>query len=168
MNLPSKLLASLTALVLLNAPAHADGPFRNTDNKNLKDAGEGTYPVPYKKPSAAEITDALQRIRGYMDAHTPTRVVHKKGGAPVTDFKTPVADAVMETTESDFGLQVYEMGVVHAGMLKASEVTGDKRFSDLTARHFQFFADRLPYFRAQEERFHLERNNSMARFLDPR
>jgi len=166
-NLSLKLLASLTALALA-VPAHADGPFRNTDNKNLKDPGEGTYPVPYKKPTAAEITDALQRIRGYMDKHTPTRVVHKKGGAAITDFKTPVADAVMESTESDFGLQVYEMGVVHAGMLKAAEATGDKRFSDLTARHFQFFADRLPYFRAQEERFHLERNNSFSRFLDPR
>ncbi|RYE80629.1 MAG: hypothetical protein EOO80_03330, partial [Oxalobacteraceae bacterium] len=137
MNLNAKLLASLIALAL-STSAHADGPFRNTDNKNLKDPAEGSYPVPYKKPTAAEITDALQRVRGYMESHTPTRVVHKQGGAPITDFATPVADAVVDTADSDFGLQAYEMGVVHAGMLKAAEVTGDKRFADLTARHFQF------------------------------
>jgi rhamnogalacturonyl hydrolase YesR len=32
----------------------------------------------------------------------------------------------------------------------------------------QFFADALPYFRAQEEKFHLQRANGLARMLDPR
>jgi len=43
-----------------------------------------------------------------------------------------------------------------------------KRFTDLTARHLQFFSDTMPYFQAQEDKFHLERANSFARFLDPR
>jgi rhamnogalacturonyl hydrolase YesR len=62
---------------------------------------------------------------------------------------------------------VYEMGVVHAGMFKAREATGDKRFTDLTERHFKFFAETQPYFRAQEDKFRLLRANSFARFLDP-
>jgi rhamnogalacturonyl hydrolase YesR len=161
-------LAALAALSLLAGPAHADGPYRNPDNKNHSDPAEGTYPVPYRKPVKAEITATLHRIRAWMEAQTPTRIVHTAGGAPITDFSAPVKDAVLDTTDMDFGLQVYEMGVVHAGMLKASAVTGDRRFADLTARHFQFFADRLPYFRAQEARFHLDRANSFARFLDPR
>ncbi|QJE03463.1 hypothetical protein HH212_18950 [Massilia forsythiae] len=165
------MLASLAATACafaLAVPAHADGPYRNPDNKNRNDPAEGTYPVPYKKPVAAEITASLQRIRAYLESQTPTRIVHKDGGAPVTDFATPVADAVVAGMDSDLGLQVYEMGVVHAGLLKAAEVTGDKRFTDMTARHFNFFAERLPYFRAQEQRFHLERANSFSRFLDPR
>lgn len=168
MKTPSKLLAALTSLALLAGTAHAEGPFRNPDNKNPADVGEGTYPVPYKKPSVPEIGDALHRIRTYMEAATPTQVINKKTGAAITDFSTPVADAVVAPSSGDFGLQVYEMGVVHAGLLSAAKATGDKRFTDMTTRHLTFFADKLPYFRAQEQRFHLERANSFSRFLDPR
>lgn len=167
MTLPAKLLAALVSLAVLG-PAAAEGPYRNPDNRNANDPGEGSYPVPYKKPVPAEIAAALHRIRGYMEAQTPTAIVRKSTGAPVTDFKVPLKDAVLAEGDADFGLQVYEMGVVHAGMLKAAQVTGDKRFTELTARHFAFFADKLPYFRAQEERFRLERANSFSRFLDPR
>jgi unsaturated rhamnogalacturonyl hydrolase len=162
------MLAALAALAVLSAPVHADGPYRNPDNKSRNDPAEGSYPVPYKKPVAAEIEASLQRIRAFLESQTPTRVVHKGSGAEITDFGTPVQDAIVPTTEMDFGLQVYEMGVVHAGMLKAAQATGDQRFTDFTARHFNFFAARLPYFRAQQERFHLDRANSFARFLDPR
>lgn len=167
----TKLLAGLaTCTLLLSATggAQAEGPFRNPDNKSLTDPGEGNYPVPYKMPVAAEITDALNRIRGYMDAATPTRVVNRKTGAQITDFSKPTADAAFENSAGDFGLLVYEMGVVHSGLLKAAEATGDRRFTAMTARHLQFFSDKLPYFRAQEQQFHLERANSFSRFLDPR
>jgi len=165
---PTRMLAILAALACFTGAAHADGPYRNPDNRNAGDPAEGTYPVPYKKPVPAEIAAALQRVRGYIDAQTPTRVVHKGSGAPVTDFATPAADAIVPTTDADFQLQAYEMGVVHAGLLKAAAVTGDRSYTATTARHLQFFADRLPYFRAQEGRFHLERANSFARFIDPR
>ena len=163
----SKTLLALTALAVVLS-AHAQTPYRNPDNKNLNDAGEGTYPVPYKKPVVAEIAEALNRIRGFMEAATPTRIVHKGTNEAVTDLANPVADAVFEPSNGDFGIQVYEMGVVHAGLIKAREATGDERFTAMTARHFQFFHDTLPYFRAQEARFHLERGNSFSRFLDPR
>jgi unsaturated rhamnogalacturonyl hydrolase len=167
-NTPATLAAAVAAFVLLTGAAHADGPYRNPDNKDLRDSSEGSYPIPYKKPDVAEITAALERIRGFMDASTPSRIVDKKTGAPITDLATPVAGAVIAPSPANFGLMVYEMGVVHAGLLKAAEVTGDKRFSDVTARHLQFLGDSLPYFRAQEAAFHLERQNSFARFLDPR
>jgi rhamnogalacturonyl hydrolase YesR len=165
------LLAGLTACALLisNATAQApQGPYRNPDNKSQDDAGEGTYPVPYKMPVVAEVTEQLNRIRGYMDSVTPTRIVSKKTGAPITDLSKPVADAIMEPAKGDFGIMVYEMGVVHAGLIKAAEVTGDKRFTAMTERHLNFFKETQPYFRAQEDQFHLERANSFARFLDPR
>jgi unsaturated rhamnogalacturonyl hydrolase len=165
---PCTLLAALTACALLTVPAHADGPYRNRDNHNRADIGEGGYPVPYQKPTVAEIGAALHRIRAYLEAATPTRVVHRDGGAEITAFSTPVADAIVAPSGGDFGLQVYEMGVVHTGLLRAAEATGDARFNAMTARHLDFFAARLPYFRAQEQRFHLERGNSFARFLDPR
>ncbi len=147
----------------------AEGPFRNRDNKNAAtDLAEGTYPIPYQMPTAAEITEVLHRVRAYLETAAPTRVVHKKTGAEITDFTTPVAEAEAARSAAKFGLLQYEMGVVHSGMLKAAAVTGDAKFAAYTQRHLQFLADRLPYFRAQEEKFRLERGNSLAAAIDPR
>jgi rhamnogalacturonyl hydrolase YesR len=164
---PSALIAAVAA-TLLALPAHAEGPYRNPDNKSVYDAGEGTYPVPYKKPTVAEITASMDRIRGYLETTTPTKIVHKSNGIQITDFSQPVVDAVVEPSSAEWNFQVYEMGVVHAGLIKAAAVTGDNKFTAMTARHFQFIADKYPYFKAQEQQFHLERANSFARVIDPR
>lgn len=162
------LLATLLGCALACAPALAEGPYRNPDNKDLKDPGEGTYPVPYKRPVPAEVTAQLNSIRAWLDSATPTRVINKRSGDQITDLSKPDADAIFERSAGDYGIQVYEMGVVHSGLLKAAEVTGDPGFTSMTQRHFQFFSRTLPYFRAQEQQFHLERANSFSRFLDPR
>jgi unsaturated rhamnogalacturonyl hydrolase len=164
----TRALAGAGLFCLLLGAAQADGPYRNPDNKSKDDPGEGSYPVPYKMPVASEITEQLLRIRSYMDEATPTRVVSKKTGQPITDLRKPVADAIFEPARGDFGIMVYEMGVVHSGLMKAAAITGDQRFTAMTRRHLQFFGDTLPYFKAQEEQFHLERANSFSRFLDPR
>lgn len=157
------------ALVGETTASRAEGPYRNRDNKNAAtDPAEGTYPIPYQLPKAEEITEVLHRVRGYLESATPTRVVHKKTGAEITDFATPVAEAEAARSAAKFGLLQYEMGVVHSGMLKAAAVTGDAKFADFTRRHLQFIADRLPYFRAQEAKFKLERANSFAAAIDPR
>ncbi len=162
-------LATLLGCALACGPALAQGgQYRNPDNKNLKDASEGSYPVPYKMPQVAEVTAQLKSISAYMDGATPTRIINKKTGDQIFDLKTPNADAIFEPSTGDYGIQVYEMGVVHAGLLKAAEATGDQSFTAMTQRHFQFFSQTLPYFRAQEQKFHLERANSFSRFLDPR
>ncbi len=156
------------ALFLALCSAQAEGPYRNPDNKNLNDISEGTYPIPYKLPQVAEVTAALQRIRGYMDKVTPTRIVDKKTGQPITDLAKPVASAIIEPSKGDFGILVYEMGVVHAGLIKARQVTGDASFTAMTERHLNFVAAAQPYFERQEAAFKLERNNSFARQIDPR
>ncbi|SFD32635.1 glycoside hydrolase family 88/105 protein [Massilia yuzhufengensis] len=161
-------VAALLGCALACGPALAEGQYRNPDNTNPKDKGEGTYPVPYKKPVVAEVTAQLKAIRAHMDATTPTRIISKRTKQPITDLKTPNADAIFEPSDGDYGIQVYEMGVVHSGLLKAAEATGDQSFTAMTQRHFGFFAQTLPYFRAQEQKFHLERANSFSRFLDPR
>lgn len=161
-------VAALLGCALVSSPTLAQGQYRNTDNTNLGDAGEGTYPIPYKKPVVAEVTAQLQAIRAFMDRATPTRIVSKRTGQPITDLKKPSADAIFEKSAGDYGIQVYEMGVVHSGLLKAAQVTKDPGFTAMTKRHFAFFAETLPYFRAQEQQFRLERGNSFSRFLDPR
>ena len=164
-----KLIAVFATAALFAAQANAEGPFRNTDNKNLKDHSEGTYPVPYKQPTVAEITESLQRVRGYIDSVTPTRVINKKTRAPITDFSKPDPDAIVENIpDKDIHVMQYEMGVVHAGLISARQATGDAAFTKITERHLNFFNERFAYFRAQEDKFKLERANSFSRFLDPR
>ncbi|HVS53476.1 MAG TPA: glycoside hydrolase family 88 protein [Opitutaceae bacterium] len=162
------LLRILVLAAIATGALGAEGSYRNRDNPSPNDRDDGTYPIPYQLPTVAEITATLGRIRGYLDTATPTRVVNKKTGAEITDFSTPVADAAAARSAANFSLLAYEMGVVHAGLIQAAEVTGDPAFTAITQRHLQFIADRLPYFRAQEEKFHLERANSFAGLLDPR
>jgi rhamnogalacturonyl hydrolase YesR len=164
-------LTSVLSLASLRAdspPLEAHGPHKNRDNSNPRDSGDGAYTVPYQLPTTAEITEVLNRVRGYLEVAAPTRVIDRKTGKEITDFSKPVATARMDSGEAHFSLFAYEMGVVYSGMLYAADVTGDKRFDEFTAKRLQFIHDRLPYFRAQEEQFHLERANSFRGPLDPR
>ena len=165
---PSSLAFIFLAFACLAPAGRAEGPYRNRDNPAADDPAEGTYPVPYQLPTVAEITAQLTRIRGFLETAVPTRVVDRKTGAEIADFREPTAGAAVAHTEANFSGLAYEMGVVHAGMLKAGEVTGDPQFAAFTARQLQFIADRLPYFRRQEEKFHLARANSFTAILDPK
>jgi rhamnogalacturonyl hydrolase YesR len=138
----------LVLLGLLVASASAEGPYRNRDNKDPKDLSEGTYPIPYQKPTVAEIAEVLQRVRGYLEATAPTRVVDGRTGREVTDYSIPNVEArIPDGAGEAFYPLDYTMGVTHSGMLRAGEATGDPRFPEYTRRQLQFIADRLPYFR---------------------
>lgn len=141
---------ALVGLGLLAAtPAGADGPYRNRDNKDPKDISEGTYPVPYQKPTVAEITELLGRVRVYVDEASPARVVDDRTGREIADFALPNPQARVPDGEGELLYPLdYTTGVIHSGMLLAGEVTGDGRFVDYTRRQLQFIADRLPYFRS--------------------
>jgi rhamnogalacturonyl hydrolase YesR len=160
------LMAAAVIALSVNA-AHAEGPYRNPDNKNPNDVAEGTYPIPYKMPVVAEITESLHRVANYLDSVTPTRIVDKKTGQPITDLSKPVADAIVEPAKGDFTITSYEMGVVHAGLIKARQVTGDARFTAMTERYLNFFGEAYPYFKKQQEQFKPDRANSFTRLLDP-
>ena len=141
---------ALLLLALIAAPhaASAEGPYRNRDNKDPKDLSEGTYPIPYQKPTVAEIREVLERVRGYLDATSPTRVVDGRTGVEITDFSVPNVEArIPDGAGEAFYPLDYTMGVTHSGMLLATEVTGDARYAEYTRRQLQFVADRLPYFR---------------------
>ena len=76
-------LVATALLALPSSAAQAEGPYRNPDNRNLNDVGEGSYLAPYKMPLLAGITASLGRIRRYLDNVTPTRVVRKKSGGAI-------------------------------------------------------------------------------------
>ena len=156
------------ALVALawGVTASAEGPFRNRDNPDPRDEGEGTYPIPYHLPRPEEIVSVLQRIHAHLDRAMETKVIHARTREEITDLRAPNPDAVASLGERDgFHVMAYSTGVTHAGMLAAAEATGDARYADFVRRHLEFLARTIPYFRAQAERFGME-NNSYRRLLE--
>ncbi len=103
------------------------------------------YPVPYRVPSVDAIKADLEYIRARLDAAVATRIIDRRTGEPITDLSQPHPGAMVDLgADHKFNPTQYPMGVIHAGMLLAADATGDRRFSDFTARRFQFFADDLP------------------------
>ncbi len=147
---PGRPFATLVLLLAAAAagPLGAEGPYRNRDSRNANDLSEGTYPIPYWKPTEAEIAEVLARVRDYLEKTEPRSVVNERTGQEITDFSVPDIDArIPDGTGEAFYPLDYTMGVTHSGMLLAAEATGDARFAEYTRRQLRFIADRLPYFR---------------------
>ena len=149
-------LLTLLALAALPLTGRAEGPYSNRDYPDPKDPDEPTYPIPYQKPTVAEITADLVRILGYVETAMPGRIVEAKTGAVIDPASKPVATAIVDKGPSGtFSPLDYTMGVVHSGMLAAAKATGDHRFSDFTASRLKFLIDSAPYFKAQANTFDL-------------
>ncbi len=123
------------------------------------------YPVPYGPTTVAAVTEVLNRIHSYLDAHTPARVVNRRTGAEITDFSKPDTNAVVE--RGHFPIIAYEWGVTYSGMLLAFENTGDARFKDYVAKRTQFIVERTPYFRLLDENGLTGAANSFRGVLHP-
>jgi rhamnogalacturonyl hydrolase YesR len=156
----------LTLAVLFAAPAvapvarAADAPHPAAPATRPAAVDKPAYPVPYTFPERAQIVAALDRVLGYLDQAMPARVVDRKSGQPVTDFSNPAPDAIADRGDADAFRELdYTVGVTHAGMLLATEVTGDPKYAAFTARHLQFIADRIPYFRAHAQKFGYTKDN---------
>ncbi len=103
------------------------------------------YPVPYGIPRIDEVTAYLNRIHGYLDGVTPTGFINSLTSEPVTDLSK--IDQNTTLSRGDFRIVSYEWGVTYAGMLLASEATGDPRFKNYTEKRLNFIADSAPFFR---------------------
>ena len=107
------------------------------------------YPVPYGIPKPDDALAALIRIHNYLNEATPTGFVNSKTGSSITDLTKIDENTTLKT--GDFRIVSYEWGVTYAGMLLASETTGDARFRDYAEKRLQFIADAAPYFRRTAE-----------------
>jgi rhamnogalacturonyl hydrolase YesR len=88
------------------------------------------YPVPYRTPTAGEITRILRAVKARIESSSMTR--------PTTHSTTEPGDPDLGRP---FALISYPMGVIYSGMLSAADATGDASFSDFDAVRFQVFAD---------------------------
>jgi len=104
------------------------------------------YPVPYGPMKATQIAEVLSRVRNYLEASTPTKIIDKQGKQEIADFARIDRNSILEP--GSFRLISYEWGVVYSAMLVAGDATGDPRFTDYTAKRIKFIADVAPHFRA--------------------
>lgn len=132
------------ALLLVAQPAFArQNP--QTDATTPLHELRPDYPVPYGIPRPEEVARVLNLVHAYLDASTPTGFVNARTNEPLTDLNAIDANTVLR--RGDFRLVSYEWGVTYAGMLLASEATGDPRFRDYAERRLQFIADSAPFVR---------------------
>ena len=99
---------------------------------------EVQYPTPYRAMDRNEVKAVLDRVFDYLDRTTPAELIHKTGGAPITDLTKPDPDAVLKP--GDFRLTSYEWGVTYLGMLAAGGATGDQRYTDYTLKRHQLLS----------------------------
>ena len=135
------------------------GGFVNRDGK-ATDPVEDHYPIQMSKPTVEEITQALTRLREKAERGDPATVVDAKTKQVIQDFSSVNPDARIT-------MGGYPYGVLHAGMLMAAEATGDKAFSEFTAKRLQLIADHYAYFVAQAKAIDGTKS-SFRNFIDPR
>lgn len=92
------------------------------------------YKIPYGETKAEDVRAALDRIYQYVDAQTPTEVQE---------------DGTLK--RGAFRIGSYEWGITYQALLKASEVTGDKKYAEYVQKRFDFLRDVFPQFKEQKE-----------------
>lgn len=97
------------------------------------------YPTPYVVPQQGEIKAVLDRVYGFLDKNTASKIVNANTNAVIMDYKKGNEDIKFEP--GAFRLTSYEWGVTYAGMLLASKATGEKYFADYNSKRMQLIAD---------------------------
>ena len=134
----------LTALLLVQSvSAQQQAP--QTDATTPLHELRPDYPVPYGIPKPEEVARVLNLVHAYLDSSTPVGFVDARTNEPLTDLSR--IDEHTRLRRGDFRIVSYEWGVTYAGMLLASEATGDSRFRDYAERRLQFIADSAPHIR---------------------
>ncbi|HVQ38187.1 MAG TPA: glycoside hydrolase family 88 protein [Pyrinomonadaceae bacterium] len=107
------------------------------------------YPLPYGPTKPEDVAAVLNRVHGYLDQVTHVAFINSKTSVPLLDLTRIDENTILKP--GDFRIVSYEWGVAYAGMLLASEATGDPRFRDYTEKRLQFIADAVPFFRKTSE-----------------
>jgi unsaturated rhamnogalacturonyl hydrolase len=154
------LLAALPQLVCAQA-----GASRQNDSNPQLYLMPPQYPVPYGPMQPGQITEILHRMRAYLEASTPARIIDRQNRQEVADFSRIDRNSMLDP--GAFRLISYEWGVVYSAMLSAGEASGDSRFAEYTTRRIKFIADIAPYFRTLY-RADPQAENPLRSVLDPR
>jgi rhamnogalacturonyl hydrolase YesR len=127
--------SALFLIIILLCPA----AFAQTDATTPLHLLKPDYAIPYGIPKPDEVLAVLNRVYGYLDGVTPIGFINEKTGEPVTDYSKIDANTIL--ARGDFRIVSYEWGVTYAGMLLASEATGDRKFWEYTEKRLTFIGE---------------------------
>jgi rhamnogalacturonyl hydrolase YesR len=122
------------------------------------------YPVPYGQPKTADVVKVVDRVYTYLNAVTPMEVVDKQTKQTIIDLSKFNPNAIIKP--GDFRLTSYEWGVTFAGMLLASQATGDPRYAAYTNQRLTFLNSLRPYF-SEQVKADPHANTSLRQMLAP-
>jgi rhamnogalacturonyl hydrolase YesR len=105
------------------------------------------YPTPYGAQSIKEITVTLDKVYAFLEKTTPASVINSKTKQEITNLKK--LDENSTFAPGTFRLTSYEWGVTYAGMLLATEATGDTKYAEYTHKRLKLIADIAPYYQKQ-------------------
>ncbi|WP_462250825.1 glycoside hydrolase family 88/105 protein [Ferruginibacter sp.] len=100
------------------------------------------YPVPYEPMQKGDIKKVLDKVFNYLDAVTPAQMINKKTNEIVTDVLKIDSNTTLQ--KADFRLTSYEWGVTYSAMLRAGEITGDKKYTNYAKDRFNFLVTWIP------------------------
>lgn len=103
------------------------------------------YPIPYGIPKNEDVSAVLARVYAYLNGVTPPAFANEKTGEVFTDASKIDANTILQ--KGDFRIVSYEWGVTYAGMLLASEATGDPRYKDYVEKRLKFIGDAAAAFK---------------------
>jgi len=122
------------------------------------------YPVPYGKPGVEDIVKTIDRVYDYLNATTPAKLQDKNTGKEVTDFTKVDENTIL--MPGDFRLNSYEWGVTYAGMLLASQTTGDQKYAAYTTERLNFLGKAMAAF-TKFEKNNPDKKYSLMRSVHP-
>ena len=96
-------------------------------------------------PTEESIRPVMERVLGYLQTATPLRPINGDTGAAVSLDNMPRNVALGRT---DIRINTYEAGVIYAGMLRATTVTGDQRYRNYVNTRLSGIARMAAHMRA--------------------
>ncbi|WP_027330725.1 glycoside hydrolase family 88/105 protein [Marinimicrobium agarilyticum] len=97
------------------------------------------YPTPYGAPEVQSVKSVLDRVYRFLDENSASAVVDAKTGKVVTD--SGAMRGSLSFDDTSFHITGYEWGVTYAGMLLASEATGEPYYADYTNSRLTLIAN---------------------------
>lgn len=155
-------------LLFLMIPFMAEVRAQNlTDSNTPLHLSRPDYKIPYQIPDPDEIILVLDRIFDYLDVTTPAQLVNNETRSRISDYNEIPSLNDIRFKQGDFRIIGYEWGVTYAGMLLATEVTGNSKYADYTFERLGFIADIYPYF-LEFEKSQPEVRHPMYSVIHPR
>ncbi len=123
------------------------------------------YETPYGKPKADKVKASLDKVYSYLNETSPAVLIDKETKKEITNLKKVDENDIIKPV--DFRLISYEWGVTYAGMLLATENTGDERFAAYSNERINFLAELYTAYQEFEKK-HPDTKHVMSRTIHPK